>query len=571
VKNLEISDIFKKMADLLEIRGGNPFRIRAYRKAAYQISSLGRDISGLTREDLMKIPGIGSDLAGKIGEYLGTGRVEAYEKMKLEHPEDLVSLINIPGVGPKTAGMIYEKYGVTDITGLERLVREHKLASLPGIRKKTEENILKGIEMIKRNSMRHPLGRVRPVAQEIVLFLSVNAPVEKIEIAGSIRRWKETINDIDIVAASKDPAAVMKVFTHMPDIKDVLMKGPTKSSVVRKEGIRVDLRVVEEESYGSSLAYFTGSKEHNIRLRKLAAEAGMEINEYGIFRGAGGIKLGGREEKDIYDILGLQYVPPELREDTGEIEASMRGDLPGLLDIFDIRGDLHIHSNWSDGRLDLEEIVKESKERGYGYAAVTDHSQGLHVARGLTEERLIAQMRAIDVMNNRLRDFRLLSGVEANIRTDGSLDVAEDILKRMDVVIASVHSGFKQTMERMTGRILTAMKNPYVSIIAHPTGRLLGERESYEVDMKEILRAAGDTGTSLEINSYPLRLDLAEPYIRTAKSFGVPIVINTDAHNAGHFDNMIFGVSAARRGWLEKHDVLNTLDCTQLLKRLKKG
>jgi DNA polymerase (family 10) len=571
VKNLEISDIFKKMADLLEIRGGNPFRIRAYRKAAYQISSLGRDISGLTREDLMKIPGIGSDLAGKIGEYLGTGRVEAYEKMKLEHPEDLVSLINIPGVGPKTAGMIYEKYGVTDITGLERLVREHKLASLPGIRKKTEENILKGIEMIKRNSMRHPLGRVRPVAQEIVLFLSVNAPVEKIEIAGSIRRWKETINDIDIVAASKDPAAVMKVFTHMPDIKDVLMKGPTKSSVVRKEGIRVDLRVVEEESYGSSLAYFTGSKEHNIRLRKLAAEAGMEINEYGIFRGAGEIKLGGREEKDIYDILGLQYVPPELREDTGEIEASMRGDLPGLLDIFDIRGDLHIHSNWSDGRLDLEEIVKESKERGYGYAAVTDHSQGLHVARGLTEERLIAQMRAIDVMNNRLRDFRLLSGVEANIRTDGSLDVAEDILKRMDVVIASVHSGFKQTMERMTGRILTAMKNPYVSIIAHPTGRLLGERESYEVDMKEILRAAGDTGTSLEINSYPLRLDLAEPYIRTAKSFGVPIVINTDAHNAGHFDNMIFGVSAARRGWLEKHDVLNTLDCTQLLKRLKKG
>jgi len=571
VKNLEISDIFKKMADLLEIRGGNPFRIRAYRKAAYQIGSLGRDISGLTREDLVKIPGIGRDLAGKIGEYLGTGRVEAYEKMKLEHPEDLVSLIYIPGVGPKTAGMIYEKYGVADITGLERLVREHKLASLPGIRKKTEENILKGIEMIKRNSMRHPLGRVRPVAQEIVLLLSVNAPVEKIEIAGSIRRWKETINDIDIVAASKDPGAVMKVFTHMPDIKDVLMKGPTKSSVVRKEGIRVDLRVVEEESYGSSLAYFTGSKEHNIRLRKLAAEAGMEINEYGIFRGGDGIKLGGREEEDIYDILGLQYVPPELREDTGEIEASMRGDLPGLLDIFDIRGDLHIHSNWSDGRLDLEEIVKESKERGYGYAAVTDHSKGLHVARGLTEERLIAQIRAIDVMNNRLGDFRLLSGVEANIRTDGSLDVAEDILKRMDVVIASVHSGFKQTMERMTGRILTAMKNPYVSIIAHPTGRLLGERESYEVDMKEILRAACDTGTSLEINSYPLRLDLVEPYIRTAKSLGVPIVINTDAHNAGHFDNMIFGVSAARRGWLEKHDVLNTLDCTQLLKRLKKG
>ncbi len=571
MKNLEISDIFKKMADLLEIRGGNPFRIRAYRKAAYKIGSLGRDISGLTREELVKIPGIGSDLAGKIGEYLGTGRVEAYEKMKLEHPEDLVSLIYIPGVGPKTAGMIYEKYGVTDIKGLERLVREHKLASLPGIRKKTEENILKGIEMIKRNSMRHPLGRVLPVAQEIVLFLSVNAPVEKIEIAGSIRRWKETINDIDIVAASKDQGAVMKVFTHMPDIKDVLMKGPTKSSVVRKEGIRVDLRVVEEESYGSSLAYFTGSKEHNIRLRKLAAEAGMEINEYGIFRGEDGIKLGGREEEDIYDILGLQYVPPELREDTGEIEAAMKNSLPVLLDIADVKGDLHIHSNWSDGMLDLEEIVKESKERGYGYAAVTDHSKGLHVARGLTEERLIAQIRAIDVMNNRLRDFRLLSGVEANIRTDGSLDVAEDILKRMDVVIASVHSGFKQTMERMTGRILTAMKNPYVSIIAHPTGRLLGERESYEVDMKEILRAAGDTGTSLEINSYPLRLDLAEPYIRTAKSLGVPIVINTDAHNAGHFDNMIFGVSAARRGWLEKHDVLNTLDCTQLLKRLKKG
>lgn len=571
MKNLEISEIFKKTADLLEIRGANPFRIRAYRKAAYQIGSLGKDISGLTEEDLLKIPGIGSDLAGKIGEYLRTGRMESYEKMKLELPENLVSLIYVPGVGPTTAGMIYEKYGVSDIEGLERLAREHKLALLPGIKEKTEENILRGIEMLKRNLLRHPLGRVLPIAREIVLYLSVNAPVEKVETAGSIRRWKETINDIDIVAASKEPDAVMKVFTHMPDIKEVLLKGPAKSSVVRKEGIRVDLRVVEEGSYGSALVYFTGSKDHNIRLQKLAGKAGMEINEYGVFRAEDGTKLGGRDEKDIYDILGLQYVPPELREDTGEIEAAMRGDLPGLLDIRDIRGDLHIHSNWSDGRLDLEEIVKETRKRGYGYAAVTDHSKGLQVARGLTEERLTGQVRAIEAMNRRMGDFRLLSGVEANIGTDGSLDLDEDILKKLDVVIASVHSGFKQPKERLTERILAAIRNPYVSIIAHPTGRLLGEREGYEIDMKEVLRTAAGTGTALEINSYPLRLDLAEPYIRTAKSLGVPIVINTDAHSPGHFDNMIFGVSAARRGWLEKQNVLNTLNCTQFLKRLKKG
>jgi DNA polymerase (family 10) len=570
MKNAEIAAIFNNIADLLEIQGENPFRIRAYRKAAFNVGSMGKDVSSLSKEDLMETPGIGSDLAGKIQEYTKTGRVEAYEKLKQEVPESLVTLLGVPGLGPKTVSLLYREYHVKDIDHLEKLAREHKLSTLPGIKEKTEASIIKGIEMIRRYAARYPIGKVLPLAEEIRDYLRAKAPVGEIEVAGSIRRWKETIKDIDIICISKDADAVMRIFTKMPDVRQVLMKGPTKSSVVIQDGIQVDIRVVEEDSFGSAIAYFTGSKAHNIRLRELAVRAGYKLNEYGIFREKDNRKLGGRKEEDIYDILGLQYVPPELREDTGEIEEAQKRSLPKLVELEDIRGDLHVHSNWSDGSLGIGDVIRRPLEKGYGYIALTDHTKGLGVARGLKEERILEQLKVIDAVNRKLRGFRLLSGVEINIKNDGTLDFEDDFLARLDIVVASVHSGFKQSREQLTDRTVKAMRNPHVSVIGHPSGRLIGEREAYEIDMEEVIETAAKTGTAIEINAYPLRLDLSESYVRLAKTRGASIVISTDAHNDGQFDNMKYGVAIARRGWLEKKDILNTLPCEKLLRRLRK-
>lgn len=568
MKNTEIAGIFNNIADLLEIKGENPFRIRAYRKAAFSITGLGKDISSAA--ELLDIPGVGHDLAAKIEEYLKTGKVDAYEQLKLEAPETLIDMLAIPGLGPKTVSMLYREHNIRDINSLEKLAREHRLSGLPGIKDKTEASIIKGIEMVRRFAARHPLGKMLPLANEIREHIYASAPVEKLVIAGSLRRWKETIRDIDIIATSKNPDAVMKVFTRMPNVGQIITKGPTKSSVVLKDGIQVDIRVVEEESFGSALAYFTGSKEHNIRLRELASKAGLKINEYGIFREKDDVKLGGKSEEDIYEVLGLQYVPPELREDTGEVEAASAGRLPQLIEAGDIKGDLHVHSNWSDGVQDIEDLAKTSMEKGYRYIAVTDHSKGLGVARGLTEERIIRQKKIIDAINKKTGRLRLLSGAEVNIKSDGGLDFDDELLKHLDVVVASIHTGFKQSSEQITKRLVTAMKNPFVSIIGHPSGRLIGEREAYEVDMEEVLKTAAETGTAIEINAYPLRLDLTEPNVRRARSMNVQLVISTDSHNSGQFDNMLYGVAVARRGWLEKRDVLNTLECSQLLKKLRK-
>ena len=570
MKNTEIAGIFNNIGDLLEIKGENPFRIRAYRKAAFNIVELGKDISSLSAEELLEIPGVGHDLAAKIEEYLKTGRVEAYEKLKLEVPESLIDLLAVPGLGPKTVSLLYEKYHIRNVDSLEKLARGHRLSGLPGIRDKTEAGILKGIEMIRRYSARHPLGKVLPLANELKEYLQASAPVEKLDIAGSLRRWKDTIKDIDIISTSGDPEAVMKVFRNMSEVSQVISKGTTKSSVVLKNGIQVDLRVVDEDSYGSALAYFTGSKAHNIRLRELASKTGLKINEYGIFREKDGKKLGGRSEEDIYHVLGLQYVPPEIREDIGEVEAAAAGKLPHPVELADIKGDLHVHSSWSDGTQDLEALVKTSIEKGYAYIAVTDHSKGLGIARGLSEERIIEQKKMINAINRKTGRSRLLSGAEINIKSDGSLDLDDEILRQLEVVVASVHSGFKQSAEQITKRIVSAMENPFVSIIGHPSGRLIGEREAYEVDMEKVLKAASETGTAIEINAYPLRLDLTETNVRQAKSMNVPLVISTDSHNSGQFDNMVYGVAVARRGWLEKEDVLNTLDCGGFLKRLRK-
>jgi len=570
MKNQEIARIFNDIADLLEIKGENPFRIRAYRRAALNIESLASDIASIPEGELLKIPGVGRDLAGKIQEYIRTGTMKAYDELRQEVPGGLSLLLSVPGLGPKTAKLLFDTLQVKDLHDLERLARGHKLSGLPGIKDKTEENILKGIEMLKRGMERQPLGKVLPLAKEIVNELRRNAPADKIQIAGSIRRWKETIKDIDILVTSQNPKAVMDAFVHLSHVKEVIMRGPTKSSVIVHAGIQVDVRVVEEDSFGAALAYFTGSKAHNIRLREMAARAGLKLNEYGMFRERDGKKLGGRNEEDVYRLLGLPFIPPEMREDSGEIEAALAGRLPHLIELSAIRGDLHVHTKRSDGSHDFDELIIEARKRGYEYIAITDHSKGLGIAHGLNEEKLLEEKMAIDALNRKLRGFRVLSGVEVDIRGDGRMDIDDEILKQLDVVVASIHSGFRQNREQITKRLVSAMRKPYIAIIAHPTGRLIGERDPYDADMQEILRVAQETGTAIEINAYPLRLDLNDVYARKAKEMGIPLVISTDTHIINQFDYMEYGVSLARRGWLEKKDVLNALPYQQLIKRLKK-
>ncbi len=569
--NQQIARIFGEMADILEIKGENVFRIRAYRRAAQNLDGLPRDVSQMTEEELLAVPGIGQDLAGKIRHYIETGKMEAYEELKKEVPEGLTLLLSVPGLGPKTAKLLHDKLKIKDIGDLERLAREHKLSGLPGIKQKTEENILRGVEMLKRGKERMPIGRVLPTANEILSQLREKAPVRKLALAGSLRRWKETIKDIDILATSEKPEKVMSAFVHLPMVKEVLMHGPTKSSVVISEGIQVDLRVVEEESFGAALAYFTGSKAHNIRLREMAVRDGLKLNEYGVFREKNDRLLGGEREEDVYRLLGLPFIPPELREDTGEIEAAMEHRLPKLIELKDIRGDLHVHTRRSDGSHTPEELVKAARERGYEYIAITDHTKGLGVARGLNEEKILEELKEIRAMNKRLKGIRLLMGVEVDIRSDYTLDLPDDILKRLDVVVASVHSGFRQSKEQITKRLLSAVRNPYVTLIAHPTGRLIGERDAYEVDMEQVFAAAKKEGKALEINAYPLRLDINDAFAKRAKEMKIPILINTDTHVINQFDYMIYGVSIGRRGWLEKDDVLNTLSAGNLLKWLRKS
>jgi DNA polymerase (family 10) len=568
MKNREIARIFSEMADILEIKGDNPFKIRAYRRAALNIEGLSKGVDELSREELLEIPGIGEELAAKIEEYLRTGSIHAHDTLESEVPSGLLALLAVPGLGPKTAKLLHDKLGVTTIEELERAASEHRLTGIPGIGDKTEENILKGIAAVKRGHERHPLGRMLPAAIELVEELKKRARVERIEIAGSIRRRKETVKDIDIVATSPDPAGAMAAFIDLPQVEEVVMHGPTRSSVRIQEGVQVDLRVVEPESFGAALAYLTGSKGHNIRLREMAVKQGLKINEYGVFREKDDRRLGGEKEEDVYRLLRLPFVPPELREDLGEIEAALEGKLPRLITVDDIRGDLHVHSKWSDGAHTIAEVAAAAQGRGLAYFAMTDHSKGLGVAHGLTVERLIEQRKEIEAFNKKQRGFRVLHGTEMDIRGDGSLDFPDEVLKGLDVVVASIHSGFRQSREQITARIVAAMRNPYVSIIAHPTGRLLGERDAYEVDMEELLRVAEETGTALEINAYPFRLDLNDTHARRAKELGVPLVINTDTHVISQFDTLPYGVSVARRGWLEKGDVLNTLELPALLKRL---
>ncbi len=569
MKNQEIAHIFNSIADILEIRGENPFRIRAYRRAAQNMEGLAEDVTGIHEAELKTIPGIGQDLADKIQEYIKTGRLVFYEKLKKEVPPGLVEMLHVPGLGPKTVKMLFEKIKIRAIDDLERLAKKGGLQGLPGIQKKTEGNILKGIAMIKRRTERSPIGHVLPVAEDIISKLREGAPVKELSLAGSLRRWKDTVKDIDLLASSTDPKHVMHVFICLPQVKEVLMKGPTKTSIITHEGIQVDLRVVEENSFGAALAYFTGSKTHNIRLREMAVKRGLKINEYGVFNIKSGRKIGGRKESDIYKALNLDFVPPELREDAGEIEAAVNKRLPDLVELGEIQGDLHVHSKDSDGNLLIEDIIDEARKRGYQYIAVTDHSKSLGIAGGMSKEQLLDQNKKILSFNKRLRGLRLLSGVEMDIKSDGTMDYPDEVLKKLDIVVASIHSGFRQSREQLTKRLISAMKNPYVTIIAHPTGRLIGEREAYEVDIEDILTTARNTGTAIEINAHPLRLDLGDIYIKRAKELGIKLAISTDTHAAYQFDFMRYGVGIARRGWLEKKDVLNTHTYKALMKFCK--
>ena len=573
MKNSEAARIFSELANLLELNGENPFRVRAYRRAAMVVEGFPRDIAGMAKEELKEIPGIGEDLASKLLEIVRTGTCRAYEAEKKRSPAGLSILLAIPGLGPKTARAIYEKFPVRSMDELQDLAATHRLkGAVPKIKDKTEQNIIRGIELIKKGADRKLLGRVRPIAEEMVaaLWEKPKTPVKRISICGSLRRWKETIGDIDILAASDDPERVMDVFTHLPQVRQVISRGQTKSTVILAEGIQSDLRVVEPASFGAALCYFTGSKEHNIRIREMGIKKGLKINEYGIFDKAGK-KVGGAEEEDVYRILGLPFIAPELREDAGEIAAAHEGRLPQLVELDDIKGDLHAHTKLSDGHNTAIELANAAMARGWSYIAVTDHSKGLGIARGLSAEKILKEMDEIDKLNETFSfsgDFRILKGVEVDIRSDATLDLPDSVLSRLDIVNASIHSGFRQPIEKITGRIVAAMKNPFVTTISHPTGRLLGEREAYQVDMDAVLKVASETGTAIEINSFPARLDLNDIMARRAKDLGVPIVINTDAHVIEHFDYMRYGVAIARRAWLESRDVVNTFEVNKILEVL---
>ena len=552
--NRGVAEIFYNIADLLEVKGGNPFRIRAYRRAAQNIEGMPADLSKLSEDELMTVPGIGRDLARKIREFAEKGKIKAWEDLKKEVPEGLIEVISVPGLGPKTAKILYNDLRITDLKGLEKAAVAGELKGLPHIGAKTEKNILKGLELIKKGKERMPLGRALPIAEEIVDLLKRNAPVKEISIAGSVRRWKETVKDVDILVTSDYPEQVMDMFVGMKHVSDIIAKGHTKSSVRLSDGIQVDLRVVEEASFGAALQYFTGSREHNIKLREIAVRKGLKINEYGIFDEKSGKLLGGAKESDIYELLGMSFIEPELREDRGEIDAAFKRSLPRLVSLENIRGDLHVHSNWSDGGHSIKEVADEAKRRGYEYIALTDHSKGLSIANGLDEERILRQIREIDRINGGLKDFKILKGIEVDIRSDNTLDISDDVLKKLDIVVASIHSGFRQAREKITYRIVSAMRNPYVNIIAHPTGRLIGERDAYDINMEEIFRTAKQTRTAIEINAFPARLDLNDIYSREAKRLGIPVVISTDTHVSGHYDYMRYGVSVARRAWLRSEE-----------------
>lgn len=574
MKNQEIARLLETLADVLEIKGENPFKIRAYRRASMTLSNLSEDIEKYWREGkLFSLPGIGEGIAKKIAQYLETGKIEKLEEEKKGVPDSLIEMLQIPGLGPKSIAILWKQKGITTIEQLEEACKKGILVGLPGFGQKKVEKILEGIKLYKErktHATRHLLGHVFPIVQSLVKYIKEKTGVEKVEAAGSFRRMKATIGDIDILAASTEPAPLMDAFVSSPDVEKVLWKGEQKTSVILLGGIQADLRVIHPSSWGAALQYFTGSKNHNIHLREIAKKRNWKISEYGVFDlSAGEKKIAGETEEEVYEILGLQFIPPELREDRGEIEAAASRKIPRLVEYSDIKGDMHVHSKWSDGANTIEEIARACIEMGFEYVAIADHSRSLKVARGVEIEDLKAKLKEIESLNKKFDNFRILSAAEVDILPDGSLDYPDEVLAMLDFVVAAVHTKFNMTEEEMTKRIIKAMQNKYVHAIAHPTGRLLLKREPYPVNISEILKVAADTGTLLELNAYQERLDLEDVHLKAGKELGVKFVIGTDAHQIGQLWMIKLGVGMARRGWLEPEDVINTYEFDRLIKSLR--
>jgi len=568
VKNREIASLFQKMADILESRDDNPFKINAYRKAARILSDLTTDIEEIAQSgELQKIPGIGKGTAEKIVEYLETGTITKFEQLRKDISDEFIALLGISGLGPKTVSLLHKELKINCLDDLRKTIADGSLTCLPGMGEKKIENILRGIELYTLSKERMTLSEALNTAREAVKLLKRSTDITMIESAGSLRRGKETIGDIDILAAGKKGEEIIDAFVHLPVANDILAQGDTKGSIVTATGTQLDLRVVGKDSFGAALQYFTGSKSHNIRLREIAKREHLKINEYGIYSAQK--KIGGKREEDIYTALHMDWIPPELREDRGEIEAALNHALPSLLNHSDIKGDLHIHSTYSDGSHSLEEIALKAKEMGYQYVAITDHSQSLKIAKGLSEARLKEIIAEGKRINKKLSGIKIITGAEVDIKNDGTLDYPDTLLKQLDLVIGAIHSGFKQKREQITKRITTAMKNPYLHIIAHPTGRLLGEREPYDVDIDQVIEMAGKTGTALEINAHTERLDLDDINCMKAKQKGVMLAIGTDAHHLDQLWMMELGVTVARRGWLEPDNVLNNFTAEALIKWAK--
>lgn len=586
--NKQIAEIFRKTAEILEIKGDNPFKIRAYLRGAEAVENITEDLEDVEREGrLRQISGIGHDLAGQISEFIGYGRISHFNELKKSIPEGLLELLSIPGVGPKTAKLLYDQLKISDIQTLEKYAKEGRLRNLPGFKAKSEENILRGIELVKKGHERMDLGTAFSCAQRFVSVLEKNPVVKKINVGGSLRRMKDTVRDIDILVASSKPKDVMDTFVKINEVKSILGEGVTKSSVVTKEGVQVDLRVVEERSFGSALLYFTGSKAHNIKLRQIAIKKNLKFSEYGVFPVRNYKKAGrksnvlsgvgkkekniaaGFSEKEIYRILGMPYIEPELREDTGEIEAAIKNKLPDLIKVSDIKGDLHTHSSYSDGHYSIKEMALAALDKGYEYIALTDHSVSLKVANGVDLSRLKQKRLEIEKLNKELK-IKILFGAEVELDSEGNTDYSDKVLSGFDIVIGAIHSGFRQSKEKVTKRLVKACRNRHIDIIAHPTGRLWGVRDAYEVDFNAFFKVAADTGTFLEISSFPTRLDLNDINARRAKEAGARLAISTDSHHIEQLDYIKFGVATARRAGLSKKNVVNTLSLKELLKVKKK-
>jgi len=566
--NKDIADLFYEIADLLELQGVE-WKPNAYRNAARSIESLNESVEVIYKNSgikgLFAIPGIGRGLADKLIEYIKTGKIKEFDNLIKKFPKGIETILDVPGLGPKKVIRLIKELKIKNLKDLEHAAKSGQIGKLSGFGKRSEEDILKGLALVKQGSRRFLIGQVLPIAHDLVSKLSGLKGVKRVEVAGSLRRMKATIGDIDILVISNNHGVVMDSFTS--NVKRVLAKGPTKSSVVLREGIQADVRVIAPDSFGSALQYFTGSVEHNINLRQIAIKKGLKLSEYGLFRKDK--QIAGKSEKEIYNKLGLSWVAPELRENRGEIIAAKKHKLPVLVEESDIKGDLHTHSDWSDGLSTIEEMARAAEKLGYKYIALTDHSKSLHVANGMSEKRILQYIKEIDRVQKKV-DIRILKGSEVDILPDGSLDYSDKILEQLDVVIGAIHSHFKSSPSDMSVRILKAFENPHMNILAHPTGRIIFRREPYKFDFDAICKSAKEKGIALEINSNPLRLDLNDIMIKQAVDSGCKLAINTDSHHVDNLEFIKLGIGQARRGWAEAKDIINTLPLKRLQKFLRK-